>query len=74
MKRRNWLLIAKHKLRKEIPTLCVFLCCLPLTTLFGCGAISVVKAPFPEEFALMRSFFQDTAALEEWIRLPPKQE
>ena len=46
MKRRNWLLIAKHKLRKEIPTLCVFLCCLPLTTLFGCGAISAVKAPF----------------------------
>jgi len=28
----------------------------------------------PDEFALMRSFFQDTAALEEWIRLPPKQE
>ena len=28
----------------------------------------------PDEFALMRSFFQNTAALEEWIRLPPKQE
>ena len=28
----------------------------------------------PDEFALMRSFFQDTAALEKWIRLPPKQE
>lgn len=28
----------------------------------------------PDEFALMRSFFQDTAALETWIRLPPKQE
>lgn len=26
----------------------------------------------PDEFALMRSFFQDVAALEEWIRLPPK--
>ncbi|MCE2415167.1 hypothetical protein J4G07_14300 [Candidatus Poribacteria bacterium] len=46
MKRNNWLLIAKHKLRKQIPTLCVFLCCLPLTTLLGCGAISAVKAPF----------------------------
>ena len=28
----------------------------------------------PDEFALMRSFFEDAAALEEWIRLPPKQE
>lgn len=28
----------------------------------------------PDEFALMRSFFQSAAALEEWIRLPPKQE
>ena len=28
----------------------------------------------PDEFALVRSFFQDTAALETWIRLPPKQE
>ena len=28
----------------------------------------------PDEFALMRSFFQDAAAFEEWIRLPPKQE
>ena len=28
----------------------------------------------PEEFALIRSFFEDAAALEEWIRLPPKQE
>lgn len=28
----------------------------------------------PDEFALIRSFFQDTAALEKWIRLPPKQE
>ena len=28
----------------------------------------------PDEFALMRSFFQDAADLEEWIRLPPKQE
>ena len=28
----------------------------------------------PNEFALMRSFFQDTAALEKWIRLPPRQE
>lgn len=28
----------------------------------------------PDEFALIRSFFQDTAALERWIRLPPKQE
>lgn len=28
----------------------------------------------PDEFALIRSFFEDTAALETWIRLPPKQE
>ena len=28
----------------------------------------------PDEFALIRSFFQDAAALETWIRLPPKQE
>ena len=28
----------------------------------------------PDEFALIRSFFQDAAALEKWIRLPPKQE
>ena len=28
----------------------------------------------PDEFALVRSFFEDTAALETWIRLPPKQE
>lgn len=28
----------------------------------------------PDEFALMRSFFQDAADLEEWIRPPPKQE
>ena len=27
----------------------------------------------PDEFALMRSFFEDTAALEEWIRTPPEQ-
>lgn len=28
----------------------------------------------PDEFALVRSFFQDADALETWIRLPPKQE
>lgn len=28
----------------------------------------------PDEFALIRSFFEDTAALETWIRLPPRQE
>lgn len=28
----------------------------------------------PDEFALIRSFFEDAAALERWIRLPPKQE
>ena len=28
----------------------------------------------PDEFALVRSFFEDAAALEKWIRLPPKQE
>ena len=28
----------------------------------------------PDEFALIRSFFEDAAAFEEWIRLPPKQE
>lgn len=28
----------------------------------------------PDEFALIRSFFEDTAALETWIRLPPTQE
>ena len=61
MKRNNRLLIAKHKLRKEIPTLCVFLCCLPLTTLFGCGAVSAVKAPFE-----MVGFMKDvTAQLKE---------
>ena len=27
----------------------------------------------PDEFALVRSFFQDAAALERWIRLPPEQ-
>ena len=61
MKRNNWLLIAEHKLRKEIPTLCVFLCCLPLTILFGCGAISAIKAPFE-----MTGFVKDmTAQLKE---------
>lgn len=28
----------------------------------------------PDEFALMRSFFQDTAALEKWIMTPAKKE
>ena len=28
----------------------------------------------PDEFALVRSFFEDAAAFEKWIRLPPKQE
>lgn len=28
----------------------------------------------PDEFALVRSFFEDTAALETWIRLPPRPE
>ena len=28
----------------------------------------------PDEFALVRSFFEDVSALETWIRLPPKQE
>ena len=28
----------------------------------------------PDEFALIRSFFEDAATLERWIRLPPKQE
>jgi len=28
----------------------------------------------PNEFALVRSFFQDTATLKTWIRLPPRQE
>ena len=28
----------------------------------------------PDEFALIRSFFEDAAALETWIRLPPRQE
>ena len=27
----------------------------------------------PDEFALVRSFFQDAAALEKWIRFPPEQ-
>ena len=27
----------------------------------------------PDEFALIRSFFEDTTALETWIRLPPKE-
>ena len=26
---------------------------------------------FPDQFALMRSFFEDTAALEKWILEPP---
>ena len=28
----------------------------------------------PDEFALIRSFFEDAATLETWIRLPPRQE
>jgi len=28
----------------------------------------------PDEFALIHSFFEDAAAFEKWIRLPPKQE
>ena len=28
----------------------------------------------PDEFALMRSFFDDAAAFENWIRFPPEQE
>lgn len=46
MKRNNWLLIANHKLRKQVPIFCLCLYCLSLTILFGCGAISAVKAPF----------------------------
>ena len=56
MKRDNWLLIAKHKLRKAVSILCLLLCCFALTAFFGCGAISAVKAPF-EIAGFMKGMF-----------------
>ncbi len=46
MKRNNRLWIAEHKLYKKVPILCLLLCYLSLTTFFGCGAVSAIKAPF----------------------------
>ncbi|RKU19486.1 hypothetical protein C6500_11080 [Candidatus Poribacteria bacterium] len=46
MQRNNQLLIAKHKLRKAVPILCLLLCCFALVAFFGCGAVSAIKAPF----------------------------
>ena len=56
MKRNDPLLIAKHKLRKEVPILCLLLCYPILMTFFGCGAISAVKAPF-EIAGFMKGIF-----------------
>ncbi len=46
MQRNNPLLIAKHKLRRAVPMLCLLLCCFALAAFFGCGAVSAIKAPF----------------------------
>ena len=53
--------MAKHKLHKEVPILCLLLYCLVLMTFFGCGAISAVKAPF-EAVGFMKDL---TAQLKE---------
>ena len=37
MERNNRLLVAMSRLRKTTPILCLLLCCLPLTTFFGCA-------------------------------------
>lgn len=61
MERNSWLLTEKHKLHKEIPILCSLLCCLLLTTFFGCGAIRGIKST-----AEMATFMKDmTAQLKE---------
>lgn len=44
MKRNNRLWIAKHKLGKEAPILCLLICCFPLMAFFGCGAIRTIKS------------------------------
>ena len=82
MQRNNRLLIARHKLRKAVHILFFLLCCCPLTAFFGCGVVSVIKAPFEMvgftqgmmgQFKEREtSFFEDAASLERWIRLPPK--
>ncbi len=46
MKQNSRLWIAEHKLRRGVLILCLLLCCLSLTTFFGCGAVSAIKAPF----------------------------
>ena len=61
MKRNDLLFMAKHKLRKGVSILCLLLCCFVLTTFFGCGAISAVKAPF-EAVGFMKDL---TAQLKE---------
>ncbi|RKU16255.1 hypothetical protein C6503_12545 [Candidatus Poribacteria bacterium] len=46
MQRNNRLSIARHKLRKAVHILFLLLWCCLLTAFFGCGAVSVIKAPF----------------------------
>ena len=46
MKQNNRLWIANPKLVKKVSILYLLLCCFALTTFFGCGAISAIKAPF----------------------------
>lgn len=44
MKRNSRLWIARHKLGKGAPILCLLICCLPLMAFFGCGAIRTIKS------------------------------
>ena len=67
MKRNNHLLTAKHRLRKEVSILCLLLGCLILTTFFGCGAISAVKAPF-EIAGFMKGLFAQLEEREAFLR------
>lgn len=61
MKRNSRLWIARHELGKKVSILYFFLCCFALTTFLGCGAISVIRAPFE-----MTGFVKDmTAQLKE---------
>ena len=46
MKQNNRLWIANPKLVKKVSIHYLLLCCFALTTFFGCGAISAIKAPF----------------------------
>ena len=66
MKRNNRLSVTKHRLPKEVSILCLLLGCLILTTFFGCGAISAVKAPF-EMAGFMKGLFAQLKEREAFL-------